>query len=501
MRSLSVFLKNMFFNMNFPNRADFEKKYMLICLQRGRLLKWVTVFVCLFSLSLDMILKKDSTIDTLYLRILISIHLISLVLSFVYIIIYSVLKRSQKYRFSKISKAVILSDIFLCLLVGAVLSLNSQRFTGNTDAYMLVIFAVALVVPMYPKWVMGIYGFIHLFFLIALSTLSHNNAVIVKQFNSTSSVFVALVLFTVLYKYNVINFVNEEKLKEGKATFTRLFEANPFPLMISNFEDGRVLYVNQKAMLYYALQKEQLDALNHKDLYVNPSDTDIIQEMLRTNGTVNNYMAEQKTLSGEVKRSMLNYDLIDYCAEKSILMGVADITQIKRLEHELTIHASMDILTGVYNRRIGMDLIKKRHAMADREGTGFILCFIDLDNLKMVNDRFGHPEGDVFIIHACRTIKEELNPKDIIFRYGGDEFMIIFHDDDEQAANQMCRRLMERFDALNRAHYKPYPVNASMGIFAYKSEMDLEPEQIIDIVDKNMYNNKLAKKQSHFYPG
>ena len=164
------------------------------------------------------------------------------------------------------------------------------------------------------------------------------------------------------------------------------------------------------------------------------------------------------------------------------------------MEHELTIHASMDILTGIFNRRVGMDLIRKRYEMTKREGGGFILCFIDLDNLKMVNDKFGHLEGDSFIIHTCRIIKEEVNPKDIIFRYGGDEFMIVFHDDDERAADQTCRRLADKFEALNRSNFKPYPINASMGIFSYKSEMNLNLEQIIEIVDKNMYSNKMAKK-------
>ncbi|HWS29076.1 MAG TPA: diguanylate cyclase [Clostridia bacterium] len=494
MQFLDKFFGNIFLRMNYANSAEFEKKYTLICLQRGRLFKWVTFFACLFSLYLDLILNKDGAIDALYRRVLLSVHIAGLALSLVYIIIYSALKRSQQYRFSRASKATVISDMFLSLLAGAILSLNSQRFTGNIDAYILMVFAVALVIPMYPKWVVGIYGVVHLFFLIALSSFQHGNAIIIKQSNSTTIVLVALVVFIVLYKNNVSNFLNEERLREGKATFTRLFETNPFPLLISSFEDGRILNANQKAMLYFGVQKEQLSTLTHKELYKNASDVDIIHEMLRANTVLNNYMAEQKTLTGEAKHSMASYELIDYMGEKSILIGVTDLAQIKRMEHELTIHASMDILTGIFNRRVGMDLIRKRYEMTKREGGGFILCFIDLDNLKMVNDKFGHLEGDAFIIHTCRIIKEEVNPNDIIFRYGGDEFMIVFHDDDDRAADQTCRRLADKFEALNRSNFKPYPINASMGIFSYKSEMNLNLEQIIEIVDKNMYSNKMAKK-------
>ena len=73
--------------------------------------------------------------------------------------------------------------------------------------------------------------------------------------------------------------------------------------------------------------------------------------------------------------------------------------------------------------------------------------------------------------------------------------MILFSDDDEQEIDRTCHRLAERFEALNKNNYKPYSISASMGIFAYKPEMNLDLEQIIEIVDKNMYNNKLTKKE------
>ncbi len=485
----------LFLNMDFKNKTEFIRKYTLISLQRGQLFKWVTFFVSLDGLYLDLILNRDSTIDLLYRQTLVSIHIVILTLSIVYIITYSILKKSQRYRYSWITKAVIISDMFLSLLVAAVLSLNGQRFTGNLDAYMMVIFVVALVIPMYPKWVLGIYGFVHALFLIAFSLFYHDNAVTLKQFNSTTMVVVAIVLFIVLYKYNVKNFLNEEMLKEDKATFIKLFEINPFPLMISNFNDGKIQYVNYRAMLFYEIQEEQLATLNHKDFYVNIADVEVIRKTLDTSGVLNNYAVEQKTFSGKIKRPIVNYELMDYFGEKSVLIGVADIAEIKRMEHELTIHASVDVLTGVLNRRVGMELAQKRYATAKRENGGFILCFIDIDNLKMVNDKFGHVEGDALIADVCRVIKEEIKPGDLIFRYGGDEFMILFDDDDEDETDRACRRITERFEALNKNNYKPYPIDASMGMFTYKAEMDLSLEQIIEIVDKNMYDHKLTKSR------
>lgn len=501
MQNFRKLIRSLFLNMDFKNSLEFQRKYTPISLQRGKLFKEVTFFIGLYSLYLDLILNRDSTIDILYRRTLIALHLVVLVLCIAYIITYRLLKRSWQYQSSRVTKAVIISDMFVSLLIAAVFSLNGQRFSGNIDAYIMVVFSVALVIPMYPKWVYGIYGFVHIAFLIALYFLCDNNTIAIKQFNSTTVVLVAIILFTVLYNYNVKNFLNEEMLKADKATFIKLFEINPFPLMISNFADGKIQYVNQRAMLFYEIQKEQVSLLNHKDFYRNANEVNMICKILETEGVLNNYVVEQKTLSGVSKRSVVNYERIDYFGERSILMGVADIAEIKRIEHELTIHASMDILTGVLNRRVGMDLVRKRFAMAKSGNEGFALCFVDIDDLKMVNDKFGHLEGDSLITDVCRILKEETKPNDVIFRYGGDEFMIVFEDADADEIEKVSHKIHARFEALNQMQYKPYSINASMGMFYYTPEMNLDLEQIIEMADKNMYNNKPSKNSKFLFGG
>ena len=478
-------------NTDFKNNAEFKRKYTAVSLQRGRVFKWVTFLINGYSLYLDVILNRAGpAIDALYRRNLLAAHIVGLALSLAYVIVYGALERSDKYRFSRTAKATVISDLFLTLAMAAFLSLNSQRFTGNIDSYIIVALVAALIVPMYPKWVLGIYGFIHVSFSAALLWLFKNDTIPIKLFNSTTTVLVAAVLFLTLYRYNVKNFLSEEMLKEDKSTFIKLFEINPFPLIISRFGDGKILYTNERALLFYGIQKERPEALNHGDLYKNASDFEAICKILEVAGSVNDYEVEQKTLSGQAKHAIVNYELIDYFGEKSILSGVADIAEIKRMENELTIYASTDLLTGVFNRRVGMDLLRKRLETAKREKETFHLGFFDIDDLKAVNDTFGHVEGDSLITDVCGIIREEIKSDDIVFRYGGDEFMILFHSDQEREIEETCRRIAGRFEALNRNQYKPYPVNASMGVFSYKPGMDLSLEQMIDAVDRNMYRNK-----------
>ncbi len=489
-------LKSLFLKMDFKNNLEFEKRYIALALQRGKLFKWVVLVISFYDFYLDWVLYKENHTDIIYRHNLIKIHSAIFIAALAFIVIYNLLEKAERYKFPSLAKAVILFDMFLTIFVASGLSLNSQRFTGNIDAYIMILLTVALVIPLYPKWVLGIYTLNHIFFLIGLSYFCKNNTAIVKQFNSTTTLLVAFVLFLIIYQYNVKNFLYEEMLKEDKRTFIKMFETNPLPLLISSFEGGKIQYANYKAMVFYDIGEKLPDDLNHKELYKNISDLSVIYEMLEVNGKVNNYVVEQKTLSGQLKCAIVNYELIDYFGEKSIISGVADITELKRMENELTIHASTDALTGVLNRRAGMDLMKRKFETAGHETEEFHLCFFDIDGLKAVNDKFGHLEGDSLIMDVCRVIREEIKPEDTIFRYGGDEFMILFDHSCEEEIKKTCSRIEESFEALNRNKQKPYLINVSTGVFSYKQEMNLELEQLIEIVDKNMYDNKAKKKQS-----
>ncbi len=488
-RFLHELANSLCLNTNFKNSEEFKRKYTIISLQRGRFFALITFAINLLSLYLDLRLSERQ-VDSIYIRSLVVTHIAVVVLSGVYMYLYGVFEKSERYRHSRTAQGTVLSHVFLTLAVAAFLSVNSQRYTGNMDVYIMAVLAVALVVPMYPKWVVAIYGVVHISFLWGLSCFQ-NDATIVRQLNSSVTVVLAIILFFTAYRYNIKNFLSAEMLREGKSTFLKLFEINPFPLIVSRFEDGKIQYANQKAMLFYGIRRQPHETL--QSLYQNESDLSVIYKMLEIDHKIDDYVVEQVTLSGQLKRVIVNYKLIDYFGEKSILSAVADIAEIKRMENELTIYASTDMLTGVLNRRVGLDLLRKRFEAAKRKGRGFAIGFFDIDDLKTVNDQFGHVEGDALIIEVCNSIKEELKPDDTLFRYGGDEFMILFYDAQEAEVHRTCQRIREKFKASNGARQKPYHMNASMGIFIYRPEMELTLEQIVQIVDKDMYLHKPNK--------
>lgn len=121
---------------------------------------------------------------------------------------------------------------------------------------------------------------------------------------------------------------------------------------------------------------------------------------------------------------MLSLELVEYLDQSCILIGVTDITNLKIKEEELLKHASFDTLTGVMNRRSGMALLEEKiHGPYQQE---FYVCYIDINGLKTVNDNFGHSAGDDLIKTSCEIINCNIDSGDVLFRMGGDEFIIVF---------------------------------------------------------------------------
>jgi diguanylate cyclase (GGDEF)-like protein len=118
------------------------------------------------------------------------------------------------------------------------------------------------------------------------------------------------------------------------------------------------------------------------------------------------------------------------------------------------------------------------------------VCFVDINNLKTINDTYGHPEGDHCITMVARSLSKGVRRSDSVVRYGGDEFFVIFSGVDETVAGDAMRRILEKLDQHNENSGKPYNVNFCYGVCEVRGEEKPPIGELIETADRYMYAAK-----------
>lgn len=203
------------------------------------------------------------------------------------------------------------------------------------------------------------------------------------------------------------------------------------------------------------------------------------------------------TASGETKWVFEQGQAIyDETGNVEALEGlVVDITDRKRKEDEILYLNYHDYLTGIYNRRY-LELEKPR---VDREDFLPLSIMIgDINGVKLVNDAFGHAEGDILIKETAKIIHDCCREGDIAARTGGDEFMIVMPLADRETANVMMDQIKLKCEEYNRDLInEAYSINISLG-FATKETIDVPLDRTIKLAEDFMYKRKLLEhKSSH----
>lgn len=175
--------------------------------------------------------------------------------------------------------------------------------------------------------------------------------------------------------------------------------------------------------------------------------------------------------------------------EKDILINELTLMNLK-LEKSIgkvKVMSITDSLTGLYNRRyfdLVFDIELKR---AQREKYAINLVLIDIDNFKYINDTYGHPSGDKFLIYIANTLKNSMNrPNDSIFRLGGDEFALILGHMSPDRVLPFCSKVQERFNINNE--YRN--VTMSMGAVGVNVCSMMDVQAIVTIADQTLYQAK-----------
>ena len=180
------------------------------------------------------------------------------------------------------------------------------------------------------------------------------------------------------------------------------------------------------------------------------------------------------------------------------LITGSDITQRKLIEQKLKELAIFDEMTQVLNRRAGLEILEQQINSCRATGKNLSICYIDVNDLKKVNDKFGHFLGDMLINDAVKILKECIRESDYIVRLGGDEFLLILPECDNNSLNMITNRIDTKCFEFNEKKLREYKLTVSYGSATYKENFNMKINEFIEVADSRMYEykkNMKAKKR------
>lgn len=269
------------------------------------------------------------------------------------------------------------------------------------------------------------------------------------------------------------------RLSEREQLYSSLLDSVNAVLWAFDWETRQVLYVSpayerifgRPASLVLADYNEWRDAIYPDDLEY--AERSLAQVLLK--GAIEDREYRIINAMGEVRW------LSDKCfinqqreGERVIIVGIAeDITEKKQLEGELQRLATTDVLTQSSNRRHFFECAGQAFENARQDGTPMAFLLLDIDDFKLINDSYGHQEGDQVLQRIADTGKAVLRRGDLFGRIGGEEFAAVFPGCTAQVAEQIAERLQREIQRLSFTHgQQTYGVTVSQGLTGLLDEDD-----------------------------
>jgi len=182
---------------------------------------------------------------------------------------------------------------------------------------------------------------------------------------------------------------------------------------------------------------------------------------------------------------------------KLLMRAVQCAVKQYMLQAELGSLALSDELTGVYNRRGFLALAERQLKLGRRSGRAILVFFADVDGLKQINDKFGHKEGDLALVHAAQVLEKTFRDSDIVARFGGDEFAVLALEVSGHSESTIRARLEQNLHELN-AQQSRYTLSISLGAMRFDPRSPKSPasiEQLMIQADEAMYQEKRLRSK------
>lgn len=173
---------------------------------------------------------------------------------------------------------------------------------------------------------------------------------------------------------------------------------------------------------------------------------------------------------------------------------------LKAYVSDLNSKAYKDELTSVKNKA-ALSIFTEQLNAAEPSARKYAVILFDCNNLKKINDVYGHDKGDIYLQKACSVICDSF-PRSPVFRVGGDEFIAILQKDAFEQREELLQQFRQNAEEINRsAEHEWEEANLASGIAVYDSSLDREFADVLRRADEQMYENKKQWKEAHGLPG
>ena len=232
--------------------------------------------------------------------------------------------------------------------------------------------------------------------------------------------------------------------------------------------------------------------------------------MSRRNGPSEKYLQEILSSALRASDNELGQILHEVDEISKTLKSAAPNTQTLRVAHHPAVWSALkqalldremrhlaltDDLTCLYNRRGFFAAAAHQLKLASRNARSLLLLYCDLDNLKKINDSYGHLEGDLALIRTADALEHAFRDSDILARIGGDEFVVLASEAISQTQEVLLRRLEESLKQFNAGESR-YELSLSVGVAPFDPKRPISLGELMAQADEAMYVQKRSHQKS-----
>lgn len=280
-----------------------------------------------------------------------------------------------------------------------------------------------------------------------------------------------------------------KELKKAFETIGRL-ERNYRAILESN-TDALLVINDNKEILYLNPAAKKLLGKNYEELIISILDFEQIKKGVKE-VTIN--YEEGNQVIGEMCISDTDWE-----GKEAYLLSIRDITEKVHLREKLRIQSITDELTTLYNRRGFLSLVEHKVNFAKRNKKGMLLFFVDVDDMKCINDTLSHKHGDCALVGVSNILRDTFQENDVVARIGGDEFAVLSMDVNERDAERYINRLLNNQKEYNDKSDYPFNISMSVGAAYFDPENPTSIGELMASADKLMYKNKSCKGRTQEY--